>query len=153
MVNNKIENISWTTNEGGVIVEPTEGYSNFYNDNLKNNSSSSYPYLKQRQEGASLIVSLNGKDFGVRSFVHDHPYIEGGMNDEANKFSGRVYKYPDGSKIYYGDIGFYQAYKDRGIQINMYLIGPKDVVKYTPGNHHLVVGGTFGLINGANFIK
>ena len=152
MGNNTIENVGWTVN-GGVVVEPTEGVGLTEGKYTKNSPSGSDFYLQQKQKGSSLFVTLNGKDYGVNSFVHDHPYINGGMNDNANKFSGVAYRYSNGSTYYDGDIGVYQSYRDRGVQMNMYLIGPRDVIQHTSTKENNVVGKTSDLFKGINLIK
>lgn len=149
---NNIENVAWTT-QGGVVVEPTEGKSIVSGQYEKNTASSSDVYLGQKANGSSLSITLNGKDYPVNSFVHDHPFITGGMNDNVNVFSGTAWKYPNGNKYYSGDIGFYQGYKDRGVNFNMYLIGPRDVVQYTNQKVNNVVGRTSDLLKGQNLIR
>jgi hypothetical protein len=149
---NNIENVAWTT-QVGVVVEPTEGKSIVSGQYEKNTASSSDVYLGQKANGSSLSITLNGKDYPVNSFVHDHPFITGGMNDNVNVFSGTAWKYPNGNKYYSGDIGFYQGYKDRGVNFNMYLIGPRDVVQYTNQKVNNVVGRTSDLLKGQNLIR
>jgi hypothetical protein len=75
------------------------------------------------------------------------------MNDNSNKFSGVAYRYSNGSKYYDGDIGVYQNYRDRGVQMNMYLIGPRDVIQHTSTKENKVVGKTSDLFKGINLIK
>jgi len=152
MNNNNVENVAWTVN-GGVVVEPTEGVGLLTGKYTTNKSYESDFYLPQKQKGSSFSVTLNGKDYGVNSFIHDHPFINGGMNDNANVFSGVAWRYPNGSKYYEGDIGVYQTYRDKGVQMNMYLIGPRDVVQHTSKKENNVIGNTSDLLKGINLIK
>jgi len=141
MDNNSIENIAWTTPRG-VVLEPTKSFNYLTGTYYENTRRRAYFGLPQSQKGSSLYISLKGTDYKVNSFVHDHPFVLGGMNDLSDKFSGDD-----------GDIGIFKSYKDRGVQMNMYLIGPKDVVLNTPQNPNKIVGSHFELLNGGNVIK
>jgi RHS repeat-associated protein len=141
MDNNSVENIAWTTS-GGVIVEPTKTFNYITGTYYENTRRRAYFSLPQGQKGSSLFIRLKGNDYNAISFVHDHPYVSGGMNDLSDKFSGDD-----------GDIGIYKSYQERGVQMNMYLIGPKDVVLNTPQNPNKVVGSHLELLNGGNIIK
>ena len=149
--NNTIEDNAWTTSNGGVVVEPTEGISRFSNTYTKNKNTSDL-YLEQKEKGSSLSIILNGNSYTAVSWVHDHPFIEGGMNDNLNTFSGWV-QISNGKRYYNGDLGVFQPYRDRGINLNMYLIGPRDVVQWTHNKENNVVGSTYNLMHGESLIK
>jgi RHS repeat-associated protein len=149
--NNKIENFLWVVN-GGVIAEPTKG-KDIDGVDQENDIAHCYLYLPQKQKGSSLIITLNNKEYSVIGNVHDHPY-RAGWEDSNDSFSGCAWDYPDGKKYYTGDIGSYHIYKNSGIRMKNYLIGPQKVSRYnvySKGSEPL--GETSDLLNGKDLIK
>jgi RHS repeat-associated protein len=148
MRNNNIENSAWTIKGGGVLVEPTQGIDFLSNEPAKNHAGGCHFYLKQIQVGSSLKVTLNGKDYIVNSWVHDHILTPPGNVETDDKFSG--YYWPQSNPSWDGDVGIYwNFYRNNGIYFNMYLIGPNAVVRYNPQPYQadVIMGRTKTLLD------